>query len=75
MREKLLLDLAHLQTPIQSTAVYFRAYTRKSTIHHLSRRYRRITAIVFLNISFDQSTEDFFKAIDKLYGIQREKFF
>ena len=35
--EQLLLELAHLEIPTQSTAVYFRAYTRKSTIHHLSR--------------------------------------
>ena len=35
--EKLLLDLTHLETPIQSIYVYFRAHTRKSTIHHMSR--------------------------------------
>ena len=43
MREQLLLDLAHLETPIQSTAVYFRAHTRKSMIHHLSRCHRRVS--------------------------------
>ena len=36
VREQLLLDLTHLETPIQSTAVYFWAHTGKSTIHHLS---------------------------------------
>ena len=41
VREELLLDLAHLEIPIQSTAVYFRAHTLKSTIHHLSRCHRR----------------------------------
>ena len=40
---ELLLDLSHLETPIQSTAVYFRAHTRKSTIHHLSRCHRRVS--------------------------------
>ena len=39
--EQLLLDLAHHETSIQSTVVYFRAHTRKSTIHHLSRCHRR----------------------------------
>ena len=43
VREQLLLDLAHLETPIQSTAVYFRAKTHKSTIHHLSRCHRRVS--------------------------------
>ena len=46
------------QSPIQSSAVHFRAQTGKSTIHHLSRchRRRRSTAIVFL--------EHFFRPID-----------
>ena len=43
VRKQLLLDLAHLETPIQSTAVYFRAHTRKFTIHHLSLRIRRVS--------------------------------
>ena len=43
VREQLLLDLAYLETPIQSTVVYFRAHTRKSTIHHLSRCHRRVS--------------------------------
>ena len=41
--EQLLLDLAHLETPTQSTVVYFRAHTRKFTIHHLSRYHRRVS--------------------------------
>ena len=41
VREQLLLDLVHLETPIQSTAVYFRAHTCKSTNHHLPRCHRR----------------------------------
>ena len=43
VREQLLLDLAHLETPIQSTTIHFRAHTRKSTIHHLSRCHRRVS--------------------------------
>ena len=41
--EQLLLDLVYLETPIQSTAVYFPAHTRKSTIHHLARCHRRVS--------------------------------
>ena len=41
--EQLLLDLTHLETPIQSAAVYFQAHTRKSTIHNLPRCHRRVS--------------------------------
>ena len=58
------LDLAHLETPIQSTADYFRAHRRKSTISCHD---------AFKSISFDQSTWAFFWAIDKLCGMQREQ--
>ena len=57
MREQLSLVLAHLKTPIQLTAVYFRAHVRKSTIHHLSRCHRRS---YFWGISFDQREQIFF---------------
>ena len=50
MREQLLLDLAHLGTPIQSTAVYFRAHTRKSC-HDVIDMFRG-TTIVFLEHIF-----------------------
>ena len=40
VREQLLLDFAQPETPLQPTAVYFRAHTRKSTISHLSRCHR-----------------------------------
>ena len=53
--EQLLLDLAHLEIPILSTAVYFRAHKRKYMIHHLSRCHRRVS-----------KHRDFFWAIDKL---------
>ena len=43
VREQLLLDLAHLETPIQSTANYFRGHKRKSTIHHLLQCHRRVS--------------------------------
>ena len=43
VREQILLDLAHLETSLQSTAVYIRAHTRKSTIHNLSRCHRRVS--------------------------------
>ena len=43
VREQLLLDLAHLETSIQITAVYFRAYTLKSMIHHLSQCHRCVS--------------------------------
>ena len=43
LRVQLLLDLAHLETPIQSTAVYFRAHTRKSIINNLSRCHKRVS--------------------------------
>ena len=42
VREQPLLDLTHLETLILSTAVSFRAHTRKSTIHHLSRCHRHV---------------------------------
>ena len=41
--EQLLLDFAYLETSIQSTAVFFRAHTPKSTIHYLSRCHRRVS--------------------------------
>ena len=33
----------HLEMLIQTTAVYFRAHTRESTIHHLSRCRKRVS--------------------------------
>ena len=43
VRVQLLLDLAHLEIPIQSIAVYFQAHTCKSKIHHLSRCHRSVS--------------------------------
>ena len=51
-------DLTHLETPIQSTAIYFRAHTRKSTIHHLLRCHRRVSK------HRDRIFEHFFRPID-----------
>ena len=72
-----LLHLAHLETPIQSTAVYFRAHAHISTIHHLSRCHRRSKHSdrifgAFLSTNWH---EPFFWAIDKLCGIQRQQIF
>ena len=76
--EHFLLDLAHLETYIQSTAVYFRAHTRKSTIDHLSRCHRRVSK------HSDRILELLFRPIDtslflsdwqKMCGIQLEEIF
>ena len=78
-RELFLLDMAHLETPIQLTAVYSRAHTRKSTIHHLLGCHRRVSKhrnrifVVFL--STNRHEPFFFWAIDKLCGVQREQIF
>ena len=45
VRDQLWLDLAHLETPIESTAVYFRAHTSKFTTHHLLRCHRRVSKL------------------------------
>lgn len=57
------LDSALFEIPIQSTAVNFGAYTRNSTIHHLSVYHRRISKHsdrIFFSIYADQSTRTFF---------------
>ena len=43
VREQVLLDLAHLETLIQSTAVHFRSHIRKSTIHCLCQCHRCVS--------------------------------
>ena len=75
VRKQLLLDLPYLETSIQSTAVYFRAHTHKSMIHHLLPCHRRVSKHRDRSISFTQSTRIFFWAIDKLCRIQREQIF
>ena len=40
--EQLLLELAHFERPIQSTGVYFRSHTRRSTIRHILRCHRHV---------------------------------
>ena len=42
LRVRATFVVAHLETPIQSTAVCFRSHTRKTTIHHLSRCHRPV---------------------------------
>ena len=77
VHEQILLDLAHLETPIKSTAAYFRPHTRKSTIQHLLRSHRRISKYQdrIFGVPFDQSTRTFFWANKKLCGIQPEQIF
>ena len=41
--EQLLLNLSYIETPIQSTAVYFRAHTNKSIIYQLSQSHGRVS--------------------------------
>ena len=70
--EQLLLDLAHLETAIQSTAVYVWNHTRKSMIYHLVRCHSRV--LNFWSISFDQSIWAFFWVfLQILGGIQCEQ--
>lgn len=47
-----LLDLAHSERPIQSTAFYLRVHTRRSTICQLTQCQRH-----FLSVYFDKSRE------------------
>ena len=59
---------AHLETPIKSTAVYFRAHTGKSIIHQLSRCNRSVSkqrdSIIF-----------FFEGLTNCVGSNANKFF
>ena len=78
MHEELLLNLAHLETAIQSTAVYFQVHTRKSTIHHLSRCLRRVAEqrdLIFGTFLSTNRHESLFERLTKLYGIQSEQIF
>ena len=77
VRKQLLLDLAHLETPIQWTAVYFRAYTRKSTIHHLSRCHRRVSKHrerIFGAFLSTNRHEPFFERLKNCVGSNANKF-
>ena len=69
---QLWLDWVHLETLIQSTAVYFRAHTLNSTIHYLSRFHRRVSEQrhVFLEHFFLPIDTRLFWAIDKLCEYQ-----
>ena len=78
VREQFLLVLAHLETPIQSNVVYFRAHMCKSTIHHLSRCHRGVSKhrdCIFRAFPSSNRHKSFFWAIDKLCEIQREQIF
>ena len=78
MSEQLLLDLAHLETTIQSTVVYFRAHMRKSTIHHLSRCNRRVSKHrnrIFGAFLSTNRHEPFFEWLTNCMGSNANKFF
>ena len=78
VREQLLLDLAHLETPIQSTAVYFRAHTLESTIHHLWRCHRRISKhhdCIFGAFLSTNRYEPFFERLTNCVRSNANKFF
>ena len=73
VRGQLLLDLAHLETPTQSTAVYFRTHTRKSTIHHLSRCHRHVSN--HRDRIFGAFLSTFFERLTNCVGSNANKFF
>ena len=76
VREQLLL--AHFETPIQSTAIYFWAQTRKFTIHHISRRHRRTSKHrdrIFGAFLSTNRQESFFNDWQILCDRMRTKFF
>ena len=76
VRKQLLLDLPHLETPIQSTAIYFRLHTLKSMIHQLSWCHRCVLKhrdCIFG--AFLWARAFFFRAINKLCGTQRKQIF
>ena len=71
--EQLLLDLAHLETPIPSTAAYFRAHTRKSTIYH--RRVSKHRDRIFRGFLASNRHETFFERLTNCVGSNANKFF
>ena len=76
--EQLLLDLAHLETLLQSTAVYFRTHTRKFAIHHLSRCHRRVSKHrdrIFGAFISTNRQEPFFEQLTNCVGSNAKKFF
>ena len=78
VREQLLLDLTHLETPIQSTAVYFRVYTLRSTIHHQSRCHRHVSKHrnrIFGAFLSTKRHKPFFERLKYCMGFNANKFF
>ena len=76
--EQLLLDLAHIETPLQSSALYFRAHKRKSTIYHLSRCHRRVSkhrGCIFRAFLSLNRHDPFFSAIEKYVESNANNFF
>ena len=78
VRQQLLLDLPHLETPIQSTAIYFRAHTFKTTMHHPSRCHRRVSKYrgrIFGGFLSTNRHEPFFERLTNCVGSNANKFF
>ena len=78
VREQLLLDLGHLETPIQSTAVYFRAHKRESMIHQLPRCDRRVSKRrdrIFGTFLLTNRHDPFFVRLTNCVGSNANKFF
>ena len=78
VREQILLDLAHLETPIQLTALYFRVHTLKFTIHHQSRCHRRVSKHrdrIFGAFLSTNRYEPFFEQWTNCVGSNANKFF
>ena len=78
VRKQLLLDFDHLETTIQTTAVYFRAHKRKSTIHQLSQCHRRVSKHrdhIFGAFLSTNRHEPFFEGLTNCVGFNANKYF
>ena len=67
-----------IETPIQSTAVYFRAHTRKSTIHHVLRCHRRVSKHrnrIFKAFLSTNRHKPFFERLTNCVGSNANKYF
>ena len=77
-KQAIKLDLARLETPIQSTAVSFRANKRKSTIHYLSPCHRRVSKHrnhIFGVFFSTNRQEPFFERLTNCMESKANKFF
>ena len=77
VRKQLLLDLTRLETPIQSTAAYFRTHTRNSNIRYLSRCRSRVFKhrdCIFVAFLSTNRHEPFFEQLTNYVGYNGNKF-